>query len=132
MPKTQQTPSSVLLSLLEEYQLTPFSLSKKISLSYSAVRQLVIGKVKVTVSTALRLAKFFGQTPEYWLDLQQSAELDEAQKDKELMEIIKGITRAKKPASEAKVQVKAKTNKTKAKAPKSKSAAGGGKAKKLR
>jgi antitoxin HigA-1 len=97
MPKTQ-TPATVLQSLMDEYQLNPFSLAKAINLSNSAVRLLVIGKSKVTVPTALRLAKFFGQTPAYWLDLQREADISEASKDKELQDILKAIPKAKKPA----------------------------------
>ena len=97
MPKSQ-TPASVLQSLMDEYQLNPFSLSKGLHLSNSAVRLLVIGKANISVSTALRLAKFFGQTPAYWLDLQREADLNEASKDKELQDILKAIPKAKKPA----------------------------------
>jgi len=98
MPKPQ-TPASVLQFLMDEYHLNPFSLSKGIHLSNSAVRLLVIGKSKVTVPTALRLAKFFGQTPAYWLDLQREADLNEASKDKELQDTLKTISKAKKPAA---------------------------------
>jgi len=98
MPKSQ-TPATVLQTLMEEYQLNTFSLSKSIHLSNSAVRLLVIGKAKITVSTALRFAKFFGQTPAYWLDLQREADLNEASKDKELQELLKKITKPKKPAA---------------------------------
>ena len=97
MPKSAQTPASVLQSLMDEYQLNPFSLSKAINLSNSAVRLLVIGKAKVTVPTALRLAKLFGQTPGYWLDLQREADLNEASKDQNFQDILKGIAKAKKP-----------------------------------
>jgi addiction module HigA family antidote len=84
---------------MEEYQLNPFSLSKEIQLSHSAVRLLVIGKAKITVPTALRLAKFFGQTPAYWLDLQREADLSEASKDKELQDVLGSIPKAKKTAA---------------------------------
>jgi antitoxin HigA-1 len=97
MPKSQ-TLASVLQSLMDEYQLNPFSLSKGLHLSNSAVRLLVIGKAKISVSTALRLAKFFGQTPAYWLDLQREADINEASKDKELQDILKAIPKTKKPA----------------------------------
>ena len=99
MPKSSQTPATVLQSLMDEYQLNPFSLSKAVHLSNSAVRLLVIGKSKVTVPTALRLAKFFGQTPAFWLDLQREADLTEASKDKKLQDILKVITKAKKPSA---------------------------------
>ena len=98
MSKTAKTPASVLKSLMDEYQLTAFSLSKAISLSNSAVQQILKGKNKVTVTTALRLSKFFGQTPAFWLDLQRETDLSEAAQDKELSDILKGIAKAKKPA----------------------------------
>ena len=111
MPKSTQTPASVLQSLMDEYQLNPFSLSKAINLSNSAVRLLVIGKAKVTVPTALRLAKLFGQTPNYWLDLQREADLNEASKDKKFQDILKGITKAKKPDAPKPVTAKKPGNK---------------------
>jgi antitoxin HigA-1 len=98
MPKSQ-TIASVLQSLMDEYQLNPFTLSKEIHLSHSAVRLLVIGKSKVTVPTALRLAKFFGQTPDYWLDMQRKADLNEASKDEELQDALESIPKAKKPVA---------------------------------
>jgi len=97
MPKPQ-TPATVLQSLMDEYQLNPFSLSKALNLSNSAVRLLVIGKAKITVHIALRLTKLFGQTPDYWLDLQRETDLSEASKDKELQDTLKTITKARKPA----------------------------------
>jgi len=101
MPKTQQTPAIVLQSLMEEYQLNPFSLSKSIGLSASSVRQIVIGKSGITVPTALRLAKFFGQEPSFWLNLQSQVDMQEAANDKELQEVLKGINKVKKPAAPA-------------------------------
>jgi len=106
MPKSTQTPASVLQSLMNEYQLNPFSLSKAINLSNSAVRLLVIGKAKVTVPTALRLAKFFGQTPDFWLDLQREADLNEASKDEKFQDMLKGIAKAKKPDAPKSVTAK--------------------------
>jgi addiction module HigA family antidote len=102
MPKTTQTPSSVLSSLMDEYQLNPFSLSKEISLSHSAVRLIANGKGKISVATAFRLAKYFGQTPEYWLDLQRTSDLNKAKNDSNLMAVISSITKAKKPAAGSK------------------------------
>jgi antitoxin HigA-1 len=109
MPKAQ-TPATALQSLMDEYQLTPFSLSKELHLSNSAVRLLVIGKANISVSTALRLAKFFGQTPAYWLDLQRETDLNEASKDKELQDILKAIPKARKPAA-SKQEAAEKTSK---------------------
>ena len=108
MPKTTKTPNSVLMSFMNEYQLNAFSLAKELKLSPTSVRLLTIGKAKITVPTALRLSKFFGQTPAFWLDLQREADLNEAAKDKELSAILKGIGKAKKPAAKPKAAAKAK------------------------
>jgi addiction module HigA family antidote len=82
---------------MDEYQITTFSLAKAIKLSPAGTRLFVTGKTKVSVSTALRLAKLFGQTPAFWLDLQRDTDLAAASKDKELQDVVKGISRAKKP-----------------------------------
>ena len=123
MPKTAKTPGSVLIELMDEYHLNPFSLSKEISLSPSAVRQIVTGKSKISVPTALRLSKLFGQPPAFWLDLQRAADLSEAAKDKELTAILKKIAKAKKPAAKAKAKEKVKPLKKKTLADKRKKAA---------
>ena len=112
MAKTHQTPAFVLSSLMEEYHLNPFSLSKEIGLSNSSIRQILIGKTGVSVSTALRLAKFFGQSPAFWLDLQLQADMQAAANDKELQAALKGIVKAAKPnpaaASKDKIPAKGK------------------------
>ena len=108
MPKSSQSPGSALLALIAEYQLNPNSLAKAISLSQSAVRQIVSGKSKITVPTALRLSKFFGQTATYWLDLQRAVDITEAENDKDLSSILAGISKAQKPS---KTEAAAKTAK---------------------
>ena len=126
MPKTQQTPASVLVSLMEEYQLNPFSLSKQIGLGNSSIRQIIIGKSGVSVSTALRLSKFFGQCASFWLDLQLQADMQAAANDKKLQAALKTISKAVKPKPEAKTKGKptlADKRKKAAKAPGSKPAA---------
>jgi addiction module HigA family antidote len=99
MPKPAiQSPGVVLQSFLDEYQLNPGKLAQAVNLSQSAVRQVVIGKTRISVPVALRFAKYFGNTPEYWIDLQNKYDLAEASKDNELSAILKGISKAKKPA----------------------------------
>jgi addiction module HigA family antidote len=99
MPKSAvQAPGAVLQSYLDEYQLNPGRLGEAVKLSQSAVRQVVIGKTRISVPVALRLAKYFGNTPEYWIDLQNKFDLAEAAKDSDLTSVLKGISKAKKPA----------------------------------
>ena len=126
MPKVNQCPASVLKSLIEKYQLNPFSLSKAIRLNYSTVHQILKGKAKITVPTALRFAKFFGQPSTFWLDLQRGEDLNEASKDKKLSSILKGISKVKKPSAKMPVpkpKTKAKPAKKKALSAKRKRAA---------
>jgi antitoxin HigA-1 len=40
------------------------------------IGQIVAGDRSITAETALRLARFFGTTPEFWLNLQQRYDLD--------------------------------------------------------
>ena len=106
MVKSSKTPSSALVSLMEEYGLNPNSLSKEIGLPYATIRMLVFGKAKFSAPTALRLAKFFGNAPAFWLSLQQDADLIEAEKDKKLQSALKKIKKAVKQAPKPKAAVK--------------------------
>ena len=108
MPKTQQTPATVLEALMAKYQLNPFSLSKQIGLKNSTIRNILIVKSGISISTALRLAKFFGQTPAFWLDLQLQSDMQAASNDKALQAALKDIKKAVKPKPDAKEKAKAK------------------------
>ncbi len=66
--------------LLEEF-LLPFELSQNklalaISVSPRRINEIVLGKRSITADTALRLAKFFGNSPQFWLGLQTDYDLD--------------------------------------------------------
>jgi addiction module HigA family antidote len=111
MPKKlPPSPGTVLKSLLDEYQLNPTKLGAEIKTSQSAVYQIVIGKTKISVPMAVRLAKYFGKTPEFWLNLQTAYDLAEAANDTSLTAIVKTIPKAKKtaPAKAGKAKAPAK------------------------
>ncbi len=60
--------------LLEEF-LIPMGLTQRdladgIRVPYQRVNELVNGRRGITPSTAVRLAKFFGTTPDLWMNLQ--------------------------------------------------------------
>jgi addiction module HigA family antidote len=68
--------------LLEEF-LKPMGLSQQdlataIRVPYQRVNEIVNGKRGITPSTALRLAKFFGMSPDFWMNLQLRWDLYEA------------------------------------------------------
>jgi addiction module HigA family antidote len=95
--KKLSKPADVLLSYLNEYQITISQLAKEIKLSQSIVRQLTMGKAKISLNTAARLAKYFGTTIQFWMDLQSAFDLAELKNDAALNDILKGIVKAKKP-----------------------------------
>ena len=71
---THRTPTHPGEMLLEEFLkpmgLTQQQLADGIHVPYQRVNELVNGKRGMTPSTALRLAKFFGTSPDFWMNLQ--------------------------------------------------------------
>ncbi|MEW6027842.1 MAG: HigA family addiction module antitoxin [Chloroflexota bacterium] len=66
--------------LLEEF-LTPMGLSQNrlaldIGVHARRINEIVLGKRSVTADTALRLARYFGTSPQFWLGLQADYDLD--------------------------------------------------------
>jgi addiction module HigA family antidote len=97
MAKTQNTPGAALQSFIEKYRINPFLLSKEIKLNYKTVLDIIKGKAKITVPTALKLGKYFNNSPEYWLDLQLSSEINKLSADKKFLSIIKNIQKVEMP-----------------------------------
>jgi antitoxin HigA-1 len=69
--------------LLEEF-LKPMELSQnrlaiEIGVHARRINEIVLGKRRVTADTALRLARFFGTSPQFWMGLQSDYDLDVAQ-----------------------------------------------------
>ena len=96
---TDRSPTHAGEMLLEEF-LQPMGLTQKdlargIGVPYQRVNELVNGRRGVTPSTALRLARFLGTTPDFWLNLQQRWDLHFAAREE--AEELRGI----KPAGSA-------------------------------
>ena len=115
MPKTAKpkTPGAVLQSYIEEYQINPFSLSKSLKVAYQSVVNIIKGKARITVPFALRLSAYFGNPPQFWLDIQASSEIEELSSDKKFLSVIKSIPKAQKAAGKVKKEQKVKTGKNK-------------------
>ncbi|MCO6511392.1 MAG: HigA family addiction module antidote protein [Aridibacter famidurans] len=71
--------------LLEEYMkplaLSANALSNRLGVTAARVNEIVNGKRGITADTALRLARFFRTTPEFWLNLQKNYELEVAKRE---------------------------------------------------
>jgi addiction module HigA family antidote len=68
--------------LLEEF-LRPLGLSqnrlaRSIAVPPRRINEIVLGKRSITAETALRLARYFGTSPQFWLGLQADYDLDVA------------------------------------------------------
>ena len=58
--------------------ITQNALAMKIRVPATRIGDIVHGKRAITPDTALRLARFFGNSPEFWLNLQQMHDLSKA------------------------------------------------------
>jgi len=81
---THRTPTHPGEMLLEEFlkpmDLTQRQLAEAIHVPYQRINELINGRRGMTPSTALRLAKFFGVSPDFWMNLQLRWDLYFAQR----------------------------------------------------
>ena len=63
---------------LEPLSLSVYQLAKDLKVQRSRLNEIVLGQRSLTADTALRLAVYFGMTPEFWLNLQTQHDLDVA------------------------------------------------------
>jgi len=92
MPKIIKTPGTELKTLLKKHGLNCNRLAKAINMSNAMTRLLILDRTRVSVSAALRLAKFFKTETKYWLNLQIDYDLAKAAKDKKLAKEVGDIT----------------------------------------
>ena len=82
---TEREPTHPGEMLLEEFLipsgLTQRELADAIHVPYQRVNEIVNARRGVTPSTALRLAKFFGMSPSFWMNLQLRWDLYHAQQE---------------------------------------------------
>ena len=82
---TDRVPTHPGEMLLEEFLvpagLTQRELANAIHVPYQRVNDIVNGRRGITPATALRLAKFFGNSADFWMNLQLRWDLYHARKD---------------------------------------------------
>jgi addiction module HigA family antidote len=64
------------LEFLKPMGLSQNKLALALGVSPRRINEIVLGKRRITANTALRLAKYFNMTPQYWLGLQMDYDLD--------------------------------------------------------
>ena len=60
---------------LEPMEMTPYALAKALGVDPPRVYQILAGKREITADTAARLARLFGTSARYWLNLQNRYDL---------------------------------------------------------
>ena len=74
---------------LKPIGLSAYKLAKDTFIPQTRVSEILKGKRRITADTALRLAKYFGTTPKFWLGLQADYDLEEERISKS--DVLKGI-----------------------------------------
>ena len=70
--------------LLEDYMkpmgLSQNALARALGVTPRRVNEIVHGKRAISLDTSLRLARYFGQSPRFWLNIQNECDLRNAEK----------------------------------------------------
>ncbi len=64
-----------LQELLDDYNITAYKLAKDTHMPRTRVSEILKGKRGISIDTAMRLSKYFGNSVQQWLNLQQSYDL---------------------------------------------------------
>ncbi len=65
---------------LKELNMSAAALARKLKVPTNRITEILNGRRAITADTALRLAHYFGTSPEFWLNLQKIYELRVAEK----------------------------------------------------
>lgn len=82
-------PGEVLqMDFLEPMNITAYKLAKETFLDQTRISEIIRGKRAISIDTALRFSKYFGTSPEFWINIQTQYDL-ETKKDEIEPELIK-------------------------------------------
>ena len=70
MARTPIHPGEILAEELVELGVSPTELSRQVRVPANRISQIINGKRAITGDTALRLAHWFGTSPQFWMNLQ--------------------------------------------------------------
>ncbi|MBL7150744.1 HigA family addiction module antidote protein [Candidatus Microgenomates bacterium] len=67
---------------LKPYKISQYRLAKDISVSPRRINEIIHGIRAISVDTALRFAKYFNTSPQFWLNLQTKYDIEVCQAEK--------------------------------------------------
>ena len=74
-------PGELLRDELNEIGVSLNELARALRVPMNRISAIVNGKRSITVDTAMRLARYFGTSPQYWLNLQNAYDLENAARE---------------------------------------------------
>ena len=76
------TPGDLLKEeFLAEYNLSQGALARAVGVSPNRITEIINNRRRITADTALRLSLYFGNSPEFWMNLQANYDLKVAYRD---------------------------------------------------
>jgi antitoxin HigA-1 len=69
------------LDFMEPMEITAYRLSVSIGVQQTRVSELLSGKRGISVDTAIRLSKYFGNSAQFWINLQTNYDIREAARE---------------------------------------------------
>jgi addiction module HigA family antidote len=95
-------PGEILLEeFLKPLQLSAYRLSKETEIPQTRISQILKGNRRITADTALRLSSFFGNSPRFWLGLQNDFDIEDEKSGKE--ELLKRIKENRRNAHQQQI-----------------------------
>ena len=74
-------PGELLRDELQEIGVSFNELARALRVPMNRISAIVNGNRSITVDTAMRLARYFGTSPQYWLNLQSAYDLEVAEQE---------------------------------------------------
>ena len=68
---------------LDPLGISAYALAKSIFVDPPRINEIIKGNRKITADTALRLAHFFGTSPEFWMNMQSRYDIEKLREQKE-------------------------------------------------
>ncbi len=91
-------PGEVLLEeFLIPFELSAYRLAQDMAIPQTRVSQILKGKRRITADTAIRLSIYFGNSPQFWLGLQNDYDLEEEMRNQK--DALKSIRKFKGAAA---------------------------------
>jgi addiction module HigA family antidote len=73
--RTATHPGTILKEILEPMKLTQAELARALHISLNRINEMVRGKRGITPQSALLLSGYFGNSPEFWMNLQTAHDI---------------------------------------------------------